>query len=96
MFLLLLVTKGLQRKLDYYFALTLQSSHAKGPILFRLERPGLRGKTFVMYKFRTMVSGVEFKLDGLKAFNEVSELLKLANSSGSHILMNCHSFSMLY
>ncbi len=29
------------------------------PVLFRQERPGMRSRPFVLYKFRTMISGVD-------------------------------------
>ena len=43
---------------------------SKGPILFRQERIGLRGRKFVLYKFRTMVVDAEKKLSELKQKNE--------------------------
>jgi exopolysaccharide biosynthesis polyprenyl glycosylphosphotransferase len=43
---------------------------SKGPILFKQERIGLRGRKFKLYKFRTMVSNAEDLLARLKAQNE--------------------------
>lgn len=43
---------------------------SKGPVLFVQERIGLRGRTFKLYKFRTMVSGAEEQKRMLKALNE--------------------------
>ncbi|MBL7068839.1 MAG: sugar transferase [Candidatus Omnitrophica bacterium] len=40
-----------------------------GPILFTQERGGLYGKTFVFYKFRTMIEGAEQKKEELRKFN---------------------------
>jgi exopolysaccharide biosynthesis polyprenyl glycosylphosphotransferase len=43
-----------------------------GPALFRQERSGLFGQPFVMYKFRSMSTDAEQKLDELKNYNEMS------------------------
>jgi lipopolysaccharide/colanic/teichoic acid biosynthesis glycosyltransferase len=43
---------------------------SKGPILFKQERIGLRGRKFKLYKFRTMVPNAEDLLARLKAQNE--------------------------
>ena len=32
---------------------------SRGPVIFRQERVGLGGRTFVLYKFRTMVADAE-------------------------------------
>ena len=42
-----------------------------GPALFRQERCGVRGRVFVMNKFRTMVSDAEQRRAELMAFNEM-------------------------
>jgi exopolysaccharide biosynthesis polyprenyl glycosylphosphotransferase len=43
---------------------------SKGPVLFKQERIGLRGRKFKLYKFRTMVVNAEELLERLKARNE--------------------------
>jgi exopolysaccharide biosynthesis polyprenyl glycosylphosphotransferase len=41
-----------------------------GPVLFRQERIGKHGRTFVMHKFRTMYRDTEHHLDTLRDLNE--------------------------
>jgi exopolysaccharide biosynthesis polyprenyl glycosylphosphotransferase len=43
---------------------------SKGPVFFKQERIGLRGRKFKLYKFRTMVVNAEEQLKKLKARNE--------------------------
>jgi exopolysaccharide biosynthesis polyprenyl glycosylphosphotransferase len=43
-----------------------------GPVLFRQERIGMRGRPFVVLKFRTMVAGAEHRLDEVRHLNEAS------------------------
>lgn len=43
----------------YLIIAILIKTESKGNVLFRQERVGLRGRTFTMYKFRTMVSNAE-------------------------------------
>jgi exopolysaccharide biosynthesis polyprenyl glycosylphosphotransferase len=43
-----------------------------GPVLFRQARCGLRGKPFIMLKFRTMVTNAEQRQHELAAMNEMS------------------------
>lgn len=42
-----------------------------GPVYFTQERVGLNGRTFKLYKFRTMQTDAEEKLKELMAFNEM-------------------------
>lgn len=43
---------------------------SRGPIFFKQERVGLNGRTFALYKFRTMVCDAEEKLQELEDMNE--------------------------
>lgn len=43
---------------------------SRGPIIFMQERIGLRGRPFMLYKFRTMVADAEAQLRELEARNE--------------------------
>jgi exopolysaccharide biosynthesis polyprenyl glycosylphosphotransferase len=45
---------------------------SKGPVHFEQERVGLNGRTFKLYKFRTMDVDAEAKLKDLMAHNEMS------------------------
>lgn len=48
---------------------------SRGPVLFSQERVGLKGETFKMHKFRSMVVNAEEELRGLQESNEGSGLL---------------------
>ena len=45
---------------------------SRGPVLFKQVRLGLNGRTFHLYKFRTMCDGAETQKDRLRAMNEMS------------------------
>ncbi|MGN0144352.1 MAG: sugar transferase [Clostridium sp.] len=45
---------------------------SKGPIIFKQERVGLKGKKFYMYKFRSMVVNAEELKEALNKHNEMS------------------------
>lgn len=57
-------------------------ARAGSPVLFRQTRIGLHGRTFTMYKFRTMVPDAEAQLDGLWAQSQiVGPAIQLAEDS---------------
>lgn len=45
---------------------------SRGPVFFKQERAGIRGKPFTCWKFRTMVEGAEAQKPDLMKFNERS------------------------
>ena len=51
-------------------ALLIKLDDPKGPVIFRQERVGKNGRTFYMYKFRSMCVDAEEKLAELKVLNE--------------------------
>lgn len=53
---------------------------SKGPVFFKQERIGLRGRKFKLYKFRTMVSNAEELMRKIKDNNEMDgPAFKMAN-----------------
>jgi exopolysaccharide biosynthesis polyprenyl glycosylphosphotransferase len=46
-------------------------SDSPGPITFRQRRVGLHGRTFEVWKFRTMIEGAEERLEDLRGQNEI-------------------------
>ncbi len=53
------------------FALAIRVE-SPGPIIFRQKRVGMRGKEFVVYKFRSMVEGADEAKDKLLHLNEMT------------------------
>ena len=51
-------------------AIAIKIDDPSGPVFFSQVRVGRHGKTFKMYKFRSMVSDAEVRLKDLQAFNE--------------------------
>jgi len=45
---------------------------SKGPVFFNQQRNGFKGKSFGMYKFRSMVSDAENRFEEVESKNEVS------------------------
>ena len=80
------ISRVMKRTIDLVIALTalivlspvlvivsiLIKRDSKGGILFRQERVGLYGKTFKMWKFRSMVSDAEDRREALEANNEMA------------------------
>ena len=51
-------------------AIAIKIDDPEGPVFFKQERVGRHGKTFKMYKFRSMVADAEARLKDLMALNE--------------------------
>jgi exopolysaccharide biosynthesis polyprenyl glycosylphosphotransferase len=44
---------------------------SRGPVLYRSPRPGIGGRPFACFKFRTMVSNADLRQEELESLNEV-------------------------
>ncbi|MCQ5363551.1 sugar transferase [Anoxybacillus salavatliensis] len=61
-------------------AVLIKLEDPKGPVFFKQIRVGKDGKQFYMYKFRSMVTDAETKLQELLKYNEVSgAMFKMKN-----------------
>ncbi|MED1471921.1 sugar transferase [Bacillus salipaludis] len=58
--------------LFFIVAILIKVEDPKGTVFFTQKRVGLNGKEFNMYKFRSMVSNAEEKLQELLKYNEIS------------------------
>jgi exopolysaccharide biosynthesis polyprenyl glycosylphosphotransferase len=56
----------------FIFTALLIKLTSPGPVFFRQKRKGLRGRTFTLYKFRTMAADAESRLENLKHLNEMA------------------------
>lgn len=69
--------------LSWFFlivAVLIKLEDPKGPVFFKQIRVGKDGKQFYMYKFRSMVTDAETKLQELLKYNEVSgAMFKMKN-----------------
>ena len=55
----------------FFIAVLIKLEDPKGPVFFTQKRVGKNGKEFNMYKFRSMVTDAEAKLEELLKYNEV-------------------------
>ncbi|OOE14996.1 multidrug MFS transporter [Fictibacillus arsenicus] len=53
-------------------AIAIKIEDPKGPIIFTQKRVGKNGKEFKMYKFRSMISDAENRLEDLLKYNETT------------------------
>ncbi|WP_375373866.1 sugar transferase [Anoxybacillus sp. LAT_26] len=66
--------------LFFLVAILIKLEDRKGPVFFKQVRVGKDGKEFYMYKFRSMVTDAEAKLQELLKYNEVSgAMFKMKN-----------------
>jgi exopolysaccharide biosynthesis polyprenyl glycosylphosphotransferase len=68
---LVLATIGLLFGIPLWIAIAIAiKATSPGPVLFRQERVGMRGRRFTILKFRTMVRGAETMIPGIRHLNE--------------------------